>query len=147
MLSNILLSLFFATTITTNVSGFPISIYTIENFTSSTIPELNTNYNTTVLPQANDTTVLPQANDTTVLPQANDTISNISLLGGCISTTYGCCGHTQIQCIDTQCSNCVLDNDTSLLGGCLGTEFGCCTNTQIQCIDTQCSNCVLYLEE
>ena len=99
MLSNILLSLFFATTITTNVSGFPISIYTIENFTSSTIPELNTNYNTTVL---------PQANDTTVLPQANDTISNISLLGGCISTTYGCCGHTQIQCIDTQCSNCVL---------------------------------------
>ena len=138
MLSNILLSLFFATTITTNVSGFPISIYTIENFTSSTIPELNTNYNTTVL---------PQANDTTVLPQANDTISNISLLGGCLGTEFGCCTNTQIQCIDTQCSNCVLDNDTSLLGGCLGTEFGCCTNTQIQCIDTQCSNCVLYLEE
>ena len=98
MLLNTLI-FFFVAVVNTNASGFPISIYTIENFTSSTIPELNTNYNTTVL---------PITNNTTVLPQANDTIRHKHLIGGCISTTYGCCNHTQIQCIDPQCSNCIL---------------------------------------
>jgi len=75
------------------VSAFPVSIYTIYNFTSSTIPELNTTYTTNILPITNETT------------------SDSHLIGGCISTTYGCCNLTEIQCADTVCSNCILYMD------------------------------------
>ena len=64
-----------------------------------------------------------------------------TILGGCISTQYGCCHDNSTTCLDFHCSNCDDMYNQTELGGCVGTEFGCCHDNATPCTDLDCMNC------
>jgi len=122
-----------APTFTITDSNFT-TIFLSDITTSSTMPNV-----TSTMPNA--TSTMPNAPST--MPNATSTITtNFISVGSCIGTEFGCCKNTIIQCLDKNCSNCLLN--INHFGGCISTEYGCCNNTEIQCIDRNCSNCFLY---
>ena len=68
-----------------------------------------------------------------------DLSSNKMILGGCISTMYGCCSDNVTSCVHQNCSNC--PSNKMILGGCISTMYGCCSDNVTSCVHQNCSNC------
>lgn len=71
-------------------------------------------------------------------------MSSPTLIGGCVSTRFGCCADNTTSCVTCDSGfNC--PNKTriapTLIGGCSTTRFGCCGDKINSCVDSQCSNC------
>ena len=70
---------------------------------------------------------------------------NIKLLGGCVSTEYGCCPDRITPRNNTAGTNCIINPTGStkqeLLGGCVSTEYGCCGDNYTPRIDINGTNC------
>ena len=120
---------------------FAISQISAPTFTDSNFTTIFLSDITTSSTMPNTTSTMPNA--TSTMPNTTSTLTtNFISVGNCIGTEFGCCKNTIIQCLDKNCSNCLLNIDS--IGGCIATEYGCCNNTEIQCIDHNCSNCNLY---
>jgi len=63
---------------------------------------------------------------------------NVTLLGGCASTEFGCCadGVTPSDMNHTNCNS----TNVTLMGGCASTLHGCCNDNVTACSD-HCLNC------
>ena len=68
--------------------------------------------------------------------------ANITLIGGCMSTEYGCCpdGVTPSDMNHTNCNT----TNVTLMGGCMSTEYGCC-NDNITACQEHCLNCPVIM--
>ena len=78
--------------------------------------------------------------------------SDVSLIGGCVSTMFGCCNDNATTCNTSDCSNCnstitiydIVPN-VKYVGGCSGTMYGCCDDNITPCSFSNCSDCRLYI--
>ena len=65
-------------------------------------------------------------------------LPQLTPIGGCAGTRYGCCPNNVTAKINEVGSNCI----SKQIGGCAGTRYGCCPNNVTAKINEVGSNCI-----